>query len=65
MLSKEQVSFFDTFGYLGFRGLYSAEEMAVIDRESEDVMAEDRAAQAFRGDKRHPVAPCPTREEAP
>ena len=58
MLSKEQVSFFDTFGYLVFRGLYSAEEMAVIDREFEDVMAEDRAGQAFRGDKRHSVAAC-------
>ena len=33
MLSKEQVSFFDTFGYLVFRGLYSEEEMAVIDRD--------------------------------
>ncbi len=32
--------------------------MAVIDREFEDVMAEDRAGQAFRGDKRHAVMAC-------
>ena len=58
MLSNEQISFFDTFGYLVLPGLFSAEEMAVIDREFEDVMAEDRAGQAYRGDKRHAVTAC-------
>ena len=58
MLSSEQISFFDTFGYLVFRGLFSAQEMEVIDRAFEDVMAEDRAGQAYRGDKRHSVAAC-------
>ena len=58
MLSREQISFFDTFGYLVFRGLFSAQEMEVIDRAFEDVMAEDRAGQAYRGDKRHSVAAC-------
>jgi hypothetical protein len=58
MLSSEQISFFDTFGYLVFRGLFSAQEMEVIDRAFEDVMAEDRVGQAYRGDKRHSVAAC-------
>ena len=58
MLSSEQISFFDTFGYLVFRGLFSAQEMEVIDRAFEDVMAEDRAGQTYRGDKRHSVAAC-------
>ena len=58
MLSSEQISFFDTFGYLVFRGLFSAQEMEVIDRAFEDIMAEDRAGQTYRGDKRHSVAAC-------
>ena len=58
MLSSEQISFFDTFGYLVFRGLFSAQEMEVIDRAFEDVMAEDRAGQTYRGEKRHSVAAC-------
>ena len=32
--------------------------MEVIDRAFEDIMAEDRAGQAYRGDKRHSVAAC-------
>ena len=58
MLSSEQISFFDTFGYLVFCGLFSAQEMEVIDRAFEDIMAEDRAGQTYRGDKRHSVAAC-------
>ena len=58
MLSSDQTSFFGTFGYLVFRRLFSAQEMTVIGREFEDVMAEDRAGEAFRGDKRHSVAAC-------
>ncbi len=58
MLSNEQISFFDAFGFLVFPGLFAPEEMEAIDREFEDVMAEDRAGQAFRGDKRHAVTAC-------
>ena len=58
MLTPGQIAFFDTFGYLVLRGLFSAEEMAVIDREFEEVMAEDRAGEGFRGDKRHAVMAC-------
>jgi hypothetical protein len=58
MLTKEQVAFFNTFGFLVRRQLFSPEEMAVIDRDFEDVMAEDRAGEVFRGDQRHSVVAC-------
>ena len=58
MLSRQQISFFDTFGYLVFRSLFSAQEMEVVDREFEEVMAEDRAGESYRGDKRHAVIAC-------
>ena len=62
MLSKEQVSFFDTFGYLVFRGLYSAEEMAVIDRDPYAAIgngtqtAGTKASPAERRARAHPTA---------
>lgn len=58
MLTKEQVSFFDAFGFLVLPQLFSPDEMAVIDREFEQVMRSDRAGESFRGDKRHSVAAC-------
>lgn len=64
MLTLGQIAHFDTFGYLVLRGLFSAEEMAVIDREFEEVMAEDRAGESFRGDKRHAVVACAEKRPA-
>ncbi len=58
MLSDQQIAFFDTFGYLVLPGLFSPEEMEVIDREFEKVMAANRAGQEFRGEKRHAVTAC-------
>ena len=40
MLSKDQRQFFETFGYLALRGLFSADEMATIKRESDEIFAD-------------------------
>ncbi len=55
LLSPEQIAFYEAFGFLVFRQLFSAEEMVVIDAEFEAVMVEDLAGQPFRGDKRYGV----------
>ena len=64
MISPEQIAFYETFGFLVFRQLFSAEEMAVIDAEFEAVMTEDFAGQPFRGDKRYAVGGCVERRPA-
>ena len=64
MISPEQIAFYETFGFLVFRQLFSAEEMAVIDAEFEAVMTEDLAGQPFCGDKRYAVGGCVERRPA-
>ena len=51
-LTPEQVTYFETFGYVVLRGLFSAEEMAGISQEYDDVMEEDRGGKPFKGPKR-------------
>ena len=40
MLSEDQRQFFDAFGYLVLRDVFTAEEMATIKRESDEIFAE-------------------------
>ena len=40
MLSEDQKQFFDAFGYLVLRDVFTAEEMATIKRESDEIFAE-------------------------
>ena len=40
MLSEDQKQFFDAFGYLTLRGVFTAEEMATIKRESDEIFRE-------------------------
>ena len=40
MLSEGQKQFFDAFGYLILRGVFTAEEMATIKRESDEIFHE-------------------------
>ena len=40
MLSEDQKQFFDAFGYLILRGVFTAEEMATIKRESDEIFRE-------------------------
>ena len=53
--TSEQVTHFETFGYVVLRGLYSAEEMAGISEDYDDVTAEDRGGKPFEGPKRQQV----------
>ena len=64
MLTAQEVAFYETFGFLVFRQLFSAEEMVVIDAEFEAVMTEDLAGKPFRGDKRYAVGGCVERRPA-
>ena len=54
-LTSEQVTHFETFGYVVLRGLFSPEEMAEISEDYDDVMAEDRGGKPFKGPKRQQV----------
>ena len=54
-LTPEQVTHFETFGYVVLRGLYSPEEMAGISEDYDDVTAEDRGGKPFKGPKRQQV----------
>ena len=47
MLTAQQVAFYETFGFLVFRQLFSVEEMVVIDAEFEAVMTEEPRRQAL------------------
>ena len=40
MLSEDQKQFFDAFGYLVLRGVFTAEEIATIKRESDEIFRE-------------------------
>jgi len=41
-LTKDQTDFFETFGFLAFRGLFSPSEMETMLRESNEIMSADR-----------------------
>ena len=55
MLTDQQVLHFRTFGFIALPGLFSPDEMAEIEREFEDVLAEERQGQPFLGEKRQAV----------
>jgi ectoine hydroxylase-related dioxygenase (phytanoyl-CoA dioxygenase family) len=54
-LSEDQRAYSATFGFLVFRQLFSADEMDVISREAEEVLADGLGGQPFTGQKRHMV----------
>jgi ectoine hydroxylase-related dioxygenase (phytanoyl-CoA dioxygenase family) len=55
MLTNEQITHFNTFGFLLLRQAFSPDETAEITRAFETVLAEDRAGRAFDGEKRQAV----------
>jgi ectoine hydroxylase-related dioxygenase (phytanoyl-CoA dioxygenase family) len=55
MLSQPQQAYFETFGFIVMRGLFSADEMAAIGRDFDDVLAQDRQGQPFDGASRQAV----------
>jgi ectoine hydroxylase-related dioxygenase (phytanoyl-CoA dioxygenase family) len=58
MLSDEQKRFYETFGFLVLRQLFSSDEMAEIRREFDDVLEEALGGNAFTGRARHMVLGC-------
>jgi hypothetical protein len=52
MLTTQQLVHFETFGFVVLRQAFSADEMAAISRDFDEVLAEDRRGIAFPGDKR-------------
>ena len=50
MLTTEQQSYFETFGFIVQRVLFSPDEMAIITCEFDDVMTEDRGGKSFAGE---------------
>jgi len=57
MLTAEQKSFYDTFGFLVFPRLFSPEETSEISRLFEEVIEEARQGKSFTGEKRQMVLP--------
>ena len=55
MLTTEQKSHFDTFGFIIIRELFSPDEMTAISREFDNVLDEDRKGQPFGGEMRQAV----------
>ena len=52
MITAEQKSHFETFGFLVARQAFSPEEMDAISREFDDLVEEDRQGRPFDGEKR-------------
>jgi ectoine hydroxylase-related dioxygenase (phytanoyl-CoA dioxygenase family) len=55
MLTEQQRTFFDTFGFLVLRQAFSPEEIGEISREFEEVLDVDRQGRVFDGQKRQAV----------
>ena len=53
MLTTEQQSYFETFGFIVQRSLFCPDEMATITREFNDAMTEDRGGKPFTGEDRN------------
>ena len=49
MLTAEQESYFDTFGFLFMRQYFSPEEMGEITHEFDEVLATERGGKPFTG----------------
>lgn len=52
-LTTDQINCFRTFGYLVFRNLFSADELAVINREFDQAMTSQYTHSPYNGTKRH------------
>ena len=63
-LTAAQVRHFDTFGFVVRPQLFAPADTQEIVAAFEKVMAEDRAGESFRGDKRHSVVACAERHPA-
>ena len=55
MLTEEQVAHYRTFGFVVQRQLFSQEEMKAIERDFDEVMAEERDGAPFTGEKSQTV----------
>ena len=55
MLTKQQQQHFDVFGFVVLRQLFSPDEMAIIIRDFEAAMLEDRDGKLFDGKTRQQV----------
>ena len=55
MLSSQEIAFFETFGYLVAKGLFSQKEMKIIQEESDSILDEDRGGEKFSGEGRQAV----------
>ena len=53
MLTAEQESYFDTFGFLFMREYFSPEEMREIIHEFDKVLAEEHSGKPFTGEEQH------------
>ena len=55
MLTSQERLFFDTFGFIVRRQIFTADEMAVVSDRFDEVLDEDRGGQEFPGEKRQGV----------
>ena len=51
-LSPQQVAFYDAFGFIVLRQIFSCDEMQLIEHDFETVMLEDRDGEPFKGEER-------------
>ena len=55
MLTEQQKAYFETFGFLVFRGLYTPDEVETITAEADSILDEDRGGKPFDGAARQAV----------
>ena len=57
IFTKQQIRFFETFGFVVLRGLMKQDEMDLMREESEDIMRELRGGKDFDGKTRQAIQP--------
>ena len=57
MITAEQRAHFETFGFLVMRQVFTPDEIAVMTREANEIMDEERGGRPFDGEKRQFVQP--------
>ena len=57
MLTPGQIAHFETFGFLVLRQVFTPDEIAVMTREANEIMDEQRGGRPFDGEKRQFVQP--------
>ena len=55
MLSDQQMAYYDAFGFLVFKGLFTPAEVGVISAEADDILEEDMQGKPFEGKARQAV----------